>query len=61
MENKNVNEISLENLKAVTGAGAAEFEQYLAEMCKKYNVTRDKVLKCMSAAEIEQANLLKSL
>ena len=52
------NKLTIEELEKVTGAGQAEARQYLAEMCKKYNTTSDKVMSCMSAAEKQQYNIL---
>ena len=52
------NKLNIEELEKVTGAGQAEARQYLAEMCKKYNTTGDKVMSRMSAAEKQQYNVL---
>ena len=52
------NKLNIEELETVTGAGQAEARQYLAEMCKKYNTTGDKVMSRMSPAEKQQYTIL---
>ena len=53
------NEIKIEDLKNVAGGSQAEAEQYLAEMCKKYKTTRDKVMSYMSPTEKQQYAILQ--
>ena len=56
---KNFDNLSNEDLENVAGAGQAEANQYLAEMCKKYNTTRDRVMSYMSPAEKQQYAVLQ--
>ena len=54
MEIKNV-----ESLETIAGGGQAEANQYLAEMCKKYKTTMDKVMSYMSPVEKQQYAILQ--
>ena len=48
-------------LEQVVGGGKAEYEQYIAEMCKKYGTTRDTVMARMTNEERKQAILLEKI